>query len=97
MLASWREQSRAWPMDYWLLGFIITLVMLGLMMVASSSVAISDQRFGHPDHYIVRQLISVAIGLFAAYLVLLIPLSMWEDNRGKLFLFGVFSCCCPFA
>ncbi len=90
MLASWREQSRAWPMDYWLLGFIITLVMLGLMMVASSSVAISDQRFGHPDHYIIRQLISVAIGLFAAYLFFHVPLSVWENNRGKLFLFGVF-------
>ncbi|VAW49314.1 Cell division protein FtsW [hydrothermal vent metagenome] len=77
-------------MDYWLLGLITILVVMGLMMVASSSVAISDQRFGHPDHYIIRQLISVAMGLVAAYLFFRMPLSVWEDNRGKLFLLGIF-------
>ncbi len=90
MLTQWREQSRQWPMDYWLLGLMITLVIMGLMMVASSSVAISDQRFGHPDHYIIRQLISVAMGLFAGYLFFHVPLSIWENHRGKLFLFGIF-------
>ena len=90
MLANWREQSRHWPMDYWLLGLIMTLIIIGLMMVASSSVAISEQRFGHPDHYTIRQLISVAMGLFAAYLFFHVPLSMWENNRGKLFLLGIF-------
>jgi cell division protein FtsW len=77
-------------MDYWLLGLMITLLIMGLMMVASSSVAISEQRFGYPDHYIIRQLISVAMGLFAAYLFFHVPLSVWENNRGKLFLFGIF-------
>ncbi|MCF6346005.1 MAG: putative lipid II flippase FtsW [Thiomicrorhabdus sp.] len=89
MLARWREQSRHWPMDYWLLGLIITLVVIGLMMVASSSVAISEQRFGHPNHYTIRQFISVGLGLFAAYLFFHVPLSMWENHRGKLFLFAI--------
>lgn len=89
MLASWREQSRQWPMDYWLLGLVVTLAVMGLMMVASSSVAISEQRFGHPDHYIIRQSISMALGLFVAYLFFQIPLSMWENHRGKLFLFAI--------
>jgi len=90
MLSTWRKQSGQWPMDYWLLGLMITLVIMGLMMVASSSVAISEQRFGHPDHYIIRQLISVAMGGVAAYLFFHVPLSVWENNRGKLFLFGIF-------
>ncbi len=89
MLASWREQSRQWPMDYWLLGLMVTLAVMGLMMVASSSVAISEQRFGHPDHYIIRQSISMALGFFVAYLFFQIPLSMWENHRGKLFLFAI--------
>ncbi|HIE40421.1 MAG TPA: putative lipid II flippase FtsW [Thiomicrorhabdus sp.] len=89
MLANWREQSRQWPMDYWLLGLVVTLAVMGLMMVASSSVAISEQRFGHPDHYIIRQSISMALGVFIAYLFFQVPLSMWENHRGKLFLFAV--------
>ncbi len=89
MLAHWREQSRQWPMDYWLLGLITTLAVMGLMMVASSSVAISEQRFDHPDHYIIRQSISMALGLFVAYLFFHVPLSMWENHRGKLFLFAI--------
>ncbi len=89
MLAHWRAESQKWPMDYWLLGLLIMLVMMGLMMVASSSVAISEQRFGHPNHYLIRQIISMGLGLFAAYLFFHVPLGMWENNRGKLFLFGV--------
>jgi len=90
MLADWREKSKSWPMDYWLLALVITLAIIGLMMVASSSVAISEQRFGSSDHYLIRQFISMGLGLIAAYIFFQVPLSIWENNRGKLFLFALF-------
>ncbi|MDG6778503.1 putative lipid II flippase FtsW [Thiomicrorhabdus sp. zzn3] len=88
--AYWRERSQQWPVDYWLLGLVVTLVMIGLMMVASSSIAISEKRFDDSTHYVLRQFISLGLGLVAAYIVFQIPLSFWEKNRGKLFLLALF-------
>lgn len=89
MLARWREASKQWPMDYWLLALVLILVTIGLTMVASSSVAISEKRFGVVDHYFIRQLFSMGLGAIAAYLFFQIPLSFWERHRGKIFVFAL--------
>ncbi len=89
MLKEWQANSKEWAMDYWLLGLMGTLMVIGLMMVASSSVAISEQRYGAPDHYFIRQLMSMGLGGIAAYIVFQIPLSFWEKHRGKIFLFAI--------
>lgn len=90
MFARWRQQSQQWPLDFWLIGLIGVLLVIGLMMVASSSVAISEKRFGDSTHYLWRQLFSVGLGLVAAYILFQIPLAFWEKHRGKLFLFALF-------
>jgi len=84
-----KQQNASWPMDFWLLGFVAVLVTIGLTMVASSSVAISQMRFGNPDHYFYRQLLSMGLGAFAAYIFFQIPLSFWEAHRGKIFVFAL--------
>ncbi|WP_373019120.1 putative lipid II flippase FtsW [Thiomicrorhabdus sp.] len=89
MLQRWRERSQQWPVDFWLLGLLITLAVIGLTMVASSSVAISEKRFGDTSHYFIRQFISMGLGLSAAYILFQVPLSFWEKHRGKLFLFAL--------
>lgn len=85
----WSEESRDWHLDYWLLGAISLLSLLGLVMVASSSIAISEKRFDDSLHYFLRQFISMGLGLSAALIVFRIPLEFWEKHRGKLFLFGL--------
>ncbi|GAB6070753.1 cell division protein FtsW [Thiomicrorhabdus hydrogeniphila] len=85
-----QQQNKSWPMDFWLLGFIVILAVTGLTMVASSSVAISQTRFGNPDHYFFRQLMSMGMGAVAAYIFFQIPLAFWEKHRGKIFLFAIF-------
>ncbi|WP_084151597.1 putative lipid II flippase FtsW [Thiomicrorhabdus sp. Milos-T2] len=85
-----KQQSKTWPMDFWLLGLVVMLAVIGLTMVASASVAISQTRFGNPDHYFYRQLMSMGLGLFAAYIFFQIPLSFWENHRGKIFLLALF-------
>ena len=90
LLQNLKEQNKTWPMDFWLLGLVVMLAVIGITMVASSSVAISQTRFGHPDHYFYRQLMSMGLGAFAAYIFFQIPLSFWEKHRGKIFLFAIF-------
>lgn len=85
-----QQQNKSWPMDFWLLGFVVVLAVTGLTMVASSSVAISQSRFGNPDHYFLRQLMSMGMGAVAAYIFFQIPLAFWEKHRGKIFLLAIF-------
>ena len=66
------------PYDAWLMTVIFLLIGLGLVMVASSSIAIADRQFHEPLHYFWRQMFSVAIGLSFIFAALKIPLSVWE-------------------
>ena len=66
------------PYDAWLMTVIFLLIGLGLVMVASSSIAIADRQFHEPLHYFWRQMFSAAIGLSFVVAALKIPLSVWE-------------------
>ncbi|MDG4811804.1 putative lipid II flippase FtsW [Hydrogenovibrio sp. 3SP14C1] len=88
-IRDWRQQSQRWPIDFWLIGALAVLVTIGLTMVASSSIAISEKRFGDPTHYLLRQLFSMGLGIITAYIVLKIPLSFWRKYRGQLFIVGL--------
>jgi cell division protein FtsW len=82
-------KQEQWTVDYWIIGTLMLLVFLGLAMVLSSSVAISEQRFGQATHYFLRQAIALGLGLAAAAIVFQVPMSFWQQHRGKLFLFGL--------
>ena len=86
-LDSFKQQQ--WTVDYWLLGSLLMLIFLGLTMVLSSSLAISEQRFDQATHYFIRQSIALGIGLVGALFVFKIPIQFWQTHRGKLFLFGL--------
>lgn len=86
-LATFKQQH--WAIDYWLLGALLLLVFLGLTMVLSSSLAISEQRFDQATHYFIRQSIALGIGLVGALIVFKIPIEFWQTHRGKLFLLGL--------
>ncbi len=63
------------------LGFLLVvaaLLGLGLVMVMSASVAVSEQRFGTPFHYVVRQGLYIAVGVALAWALYEIPLRLWE-------------------
>lgn len=78
-----------WQLDYWIVGAVTLLVLLGLVMVFSSSLAISEHRFGEVTHYFTRQAIALILGLIFGALVFRIPIAFWQDNRRILFLFGL--------
>ena len=75
--------------DYALLGALGGLMGLGLVMVFSASIAISEKWFDNPFHYVLRQAFAMGLGIFAALLMLKIPLSFWEKHRQTLLLVGL--------
>jgi len=85
----WQVSSKQWPVDYLLLAGLVALMVMGLTMVASSSVAIGEKRFDDPLHYLWRQLFSLGLGVLAAIIFVQFPLAFWRKRRGFLFLLGL--------
>ncbi len=74
-------------------GFIIiclAMYMIGLIMVASSSMPIAERLFNNPFHFLVRHSIYLVLSLFVAGVSLQIPMSWWQKNSGALLLLGMF-------
>ncbi len=88
-LKHWRTTSKQWPIDYLLLAGLLILMILGLTMVASSSIAISEKRFEDPLHYLYRQFFALGLGGVAAWIVFQFPLAFWRKHRGSLFIGGL--------
>jgi len=81
--------NEKWPVDYGLMFALFVLMALGLTMVFSASIAISEKRFGEPFHYLLRQALAMGLGTLSAWLVFKLPLSFWEKHRQTLLLIGL--------
>jgi cell division protein FtsW len=60
--------------DKTLLGGVVGIVILGLIMVASASIDISEKQFGSPFHFLVRQMIFLFVALVIARFILRTPM-----------------------
>ena len=59
-------------------GFVCSLffiLMLGLVMVTSASVAVSDNLFGYSHYFISRQITALALAIFVGFMVINLPTS----------------------
>ncbi|PWG65176.1 putative lipid II flippase FtsW [Sediminicurvatus halobius] len=74
--------------DRGLLLALAAIVGLGLVMVASASVAVAERTVGDPTHYLVRQLVYLGLGAAAAGLVLRVRLAVWQALGSPLLGFG---------
>jgi len=68
----------------------ISLLSIGVIMVASSSISVADRNFSNPFYYLQRQLLFVVMGLFAALTVFKIRLAQWEKSGVLLLIFALF-------
>ena len=74
-----QKQSRIiWTSDYWLLGTALTIIILGLIMVGSTSISIAEKNIGQPFYYLWRQLTFAGIGVFSALIVSRVPMRIWQ-------------------
>ena len=102
MSASFPSLSQ-WPIPSWLkmesssvstfdrsyLLLALSMYMIGLVMVASSSMPIAERLFDNPFHFIVRHMIYICISLGVAAIALQIPMSRWHQYSGNLLLLGI--------
>ncbi|MCW8125624.1 putative lipid II flippase FtsW [Microbulbifer halophilus] len=74
----------------WVLPFcVLALVSIGVVMVASASIAFAADIYGDPWYFLKRHLVFLAVGAGAALVVSQIPLSAWSKLSWPLLLF----CC----
>jgi cell division protein FtsW len=70
--------------DKWLIVAVFGLLIIGLMMVASSSVMISTKYYHQPFHFLIRQSCYLFVGLMLSLAILRTDSSFWEKISGPL-------------
>ena len=69
---------RGLDLDFPMLAGCLALLGLGLVMITSASSEVAAVNADNPMYYMIRHLIYVLLGIGAAALVLLVPLSVWQ-------------------
>jgi cell division protein FtsW len=64
--------------DKWLIGAVLGLLIIGLMMVSSSSVMISTKYYHQPFHFLIRQICFLFAGFIVALAVIRTDSSFWQ-------------------
>lgn len=65
--------------DTILLAVVATLLAIGLLMVASASIALGDRQHDDPFYFLERQIVAALIGLGLAWLMVRTPLRVWQS------------------
>lgn len=82
--------ERARLFDGILLFSVVAILLLGLVMVASASIEISQERFHAPFHFLIRQMIFLFLALIATRFTLKLSMKQIEQYSGYIFLVAVF-------
>ena len=66
--------------DFWLLGAAGSLLIIGLIMIASASIDIADIRNDNPFFYAMRHGTFLLLGLVAGFAVVNVPIAWWMKS-----------------
>ena len=83
------QLSNAIRVDSVLLGVSVSLLLGGLIILASASISIADNSSGDPFYYVSRQAIAAFLGGIAACICLFVPMDVWR-RTGPLMLLVAF-------
>src|SRR5579862_2503164 len=73
-----RTMSPPVPYDRWLLFAVAALIAIGLLMVASASIVISDKQLHQPFYYLYRQIVGLILGLLVGSIVVQFDVILWK-------------------
>src|SRR3990167_2004198 len=76
--------------DRYFVAAVIAIMALGLIMVASASMVISERQFGDPFYYFIRQLVYMGMGIFLILIVIRVEIDFWLRMGGVMLLLGMF-------
>ena len=83
-----RSENRL-KIDLILLGAGFILLMIGMVMVSSASIAIADDQHGDPFFFLKKQFLAALIGCCAAFIGMFIPIRTWKILSLPLLLLGI--------
>ena len=83
-----RSENRL-KIDLILLGTGFILLMIGMVMVSSASIAIADDQHGDPFFFLKKQFLAALIGCCAAFIGMFIPIRTWKNLSLPLLLLGI--------
>lgn len=75
-----RALASSFVYDRWLVLIVFLLVVVGLLMVASASMVISDRQYNFAFHYFDRQLIYLIVGLILSWCMTRISSEFWARH-----------------
>ncbi|RJX31525.1 MAG: putative lipid II flippase FtsW [Oxalobacter sp.] len=90
--AGFSPRSKMMSYDQPLMWVVMSLILLGLVMVYSASIALPDSpKYASykNTHFFMRQLLFVAAGLILGALAFRIPIQTWQRYAPRLFLFAL--------
>lgn len=74
------------PYDRWLVGAVLCILLLGLLMMTSASIVISDKSLQQPFYFLFKQLVYLAIGIAIGSMIVQLNMDFWEKHGGNLLL-----------
>jgi cell division protein FtsW len=76
------------PYDRWFVAAILTILMIGLLMMTSASIVISDRSLQQPFYFLFKQLVYLGLGIAIGSFLIQINMDHWE-KYGAYLLLGV--------
>ena len=90
-LPGWLSQeggnAETFDRSFVLLGFAMYII--GLVMVASSSMPVAERMFNDPFHFVTRHMIYIVLSMGVAAITLQMPMAWWHKYSSTLLLFGL--------
>jgi len=68
------------PYDRLLIAYVVGIILMGLLMVTSASINVSDQQLHQPFYYFFRQIVFLFGGIFLGTLVVQFEIETWEHQ-----------------
>ncbi|HEY9544476.1 MAG TPA: FtsW/RodA/SpoVE family cell cycle protein, partial [Solimonas sp.] len=85
----WGIPKTRFGIDNWLCGAVAVLLLWGLVMVASASVAQAEKLTGDPFYFFFRQLLFMTMGGGIGFAMYCVPMRQWQRSSTWLFILAL--------
>lgn len=85
-----KKSRLAFQFDPWILAASISLLLIGLLMVTSSSMVISERQFDYPFNFLIHQCGYLLLGIIFGVFAFRLPMEQWRILGAYLFIGCVF-------
>lgn len=83
---STKRSNTALQLDPWILASSISLILIGLLMVTSASMVISERQFDYPFHFLIHQCGYLILGIIFGIFAFRLSLAQWRILGTYLFI-----------